>query len=201
VPPLVHILRARRLSGGRELPILTDKERVVVGSTAIIDYLDGRWPEPLLLPTEPTARSQARLWADWADRLLAIEARRLLTSHFASQPRAAECYFLATAPRRQRLALRTARRPFALFAAAYRGASPAAVRRARRRADDALALLDGALGERRHLVGDSITLADLSVAIAANTALVPVPGRERYAGSRTLEWVEELVPAPYKRWL
>ena len=174
---------------------------MVAGSTAIIEYLDARHFQPRLVPGEPAQAAEARLWASWADRLLGVDTRRVLTPHWWRHPADAERYFFAAAPRHERAGFRLVRRPFALVAILYRGAFPAAVRSAQKRVDTAFELLEAALAERDHLVGDSLTLADISVAVAANMMLIPPAGRERYAGTRALEWVDCVLPAPYKRWL
>ncbi len=56
--------------------------------------------------------------------------------------------------------------------------------------------LDAIFSEREHLVGDSLTLADMSVAVAANMAFVTTHGRERYAGTPTHRWLERVLTAP-----
>jgi len=60
--------------------------------------------------------------------------------------------------------------------------------------------LDVTLAEHPYLVGDSLTLADLSVAVAANTAFVSAEERESHLARRLLEWVRLTLPAPYQRW-
>ena len=46
----------------------------------------------------------------------------------------------------------------------------------------------------------SLTLADLSVAVAANMALVPAEERERHRGRPLVGWVKRTLPEPYRRW-
>ena len=68
----VHLLR----DGGQQLtpdyrainpqaivPTLTDEAGPLTQSLAIVEYLDERYPEPPLLPTEPRARAQVRAMA------------------------------------------------------------------------------------------------------------------------------------------
>lgn len=54
----------------REVPLLVDGDARVWDSTAILDYLDERWPDPPLLPADPAARAEARLLEELADTRL-----------------------------------------------------------------------------------------------------------------------------------
>lgn len=200
-PPLLHMAHAYRVAGGRELPTVVDDGRVVVGSSAIVEHIEARHREPPLIPADPELSAQVRLWAQWADELLAPHTRRIMTAHWLHHPRDAERYFFGGAPRRQRLVFRPLRRPFALTAAVYRRAWGSAVGASEARVDAAFGLLDEMLGSRRHLVGQSLSLADMSVAVAANMALVTPAGRERYARGRVVEWVNATLPEQYQRWL
>lgn len=194
------MLHAYRTSGGCELPLLSDENGVVAGSSAIVEHLEAWHPSPALVPSDPEQAAHVRLWAQWADRLLAPDARRLLAASWVRLPATSERYFFAGAPRHERLLFRALRRPFSLTAAAYRGAYPAAVRASRARVDSAFDVLDGVLAEKRYLVGGSLTVADLSVAVAANMALVPVKERERHRARPLSDWVQGTLPEPYLRW-
>jgi glutathione S-transferase len=43
------------------IPVLTDGDFRVIESLAILDYLEARYPEPALLPTEPRALANVRM--------------------------------------------------------------------------------------------------------------------------------------------
>ena len=56
------------VSGQRRVPVLKDDDgSVVTGSTAILEYLDRRFPEPRLFPDEPLG-AEVRLFVDWFER-------------------------------------------------------------------------------------------------------------------------------------
>jgi glutathione S-transferase len=48
------------LNPKREVPVLVDGDLVVYDSTLILQYLDDRYPEPPLLPSDPAARARSR---------------------------------------------------------------------------------------------------------------------------------------------
>jgi glutathione S-transferase/RNA polymerase-associated protein len=53
-----------------EVPALVDGEDAIYDSTIVCEYLEDRYPEPRLYPTEPTLRARCRLVEDLADTQL-----------------------------------------------------------------------------------------------------------------------------------
>ncbi len=80
------------------LPTLVDRDLVLYSSRIIMDYLDERYPHPPLMPVDPVARAQARLFLyrierDWyillsdlngKDKGHAETARRILLDGLTS---------------------------------------------------------------------------------------------------------------------
>ncbi|HEY2733012.1 MAG TPA: glutathione S-transferase family protein [Polyangiales bacterium] len=108
-----------KISGYGKVPALEHDGQHIWESAVINEYLDEAFPSPRLLPSEPAARAQARIWIDFANsrfapafgRLLRaaeggseIEARRELTDGLARLERAIERassegpYFLGATP-------------------------------------------------------------------------------------------------------
>ncbi|GJD79474.1 glutathione S-transferase family protein [Methylobacterium gregans] len=50
-----------------EVPVLVDGAVTLFESTVILEYIEERWPEPPLLPSDPAARARARLTEDICD--------------------------------------------------------------------------------------------------------------------------------------
>jgi glutathione S-transferase len=59
----------RAISGQDLVPVLIDGEAVVSDSTAILAYLEERFPEPALYPAEPARRAEVRVFVDWFNRV------------------------------------------------------------------------------------------------------------------------------------
>ena len=57
------------VSGQPLVPVLVDGNRVVVDSTAILQYLEERHPDPPLYPPDQAQRAQVRIFIDWFDRV------------------------------------------------------------------------------------------------------------------------------------
>jgi RNA polymerase-associated protein len=62
------------------VPTLVDRELVLYDPRTIMEYLDERFPHPLLMPVDPVSRARARLALyriekDWYEQLPALESR------------------------------------------------------------------------------------------------------------------------------
>ncbi|TDQ86326.1 glutathione S-transferase [Dongia mobilis] len=67
----------------RQVPVLVDGDLGLFDSTAILEYLEDRYPEPPLYPAEPAARARCRLAELDADEVLFAPVRHLL---FRTEP-------------------------------------------------------------------------------------------------------------------
>jgi glutathione S-transferase len=57
------------ISGQPLVPVLVDDERVLADSTAIIQYLEERQPEPALFPRDEARRAELEIFLDWFNRV------------------------------------------------------------------------------------------------------------------------------------
>jgi glutathione S-transferase len=58
------------LNPRKQVPVLVDADVVVYDSTVINEYLEERYPDPPLFPTDPAGRAACRQWEADADELL-----------------------------------------------------------------------------------------------------------------------------------
>lgn len=58
-----------RVSGQALVPVLVDGDTVVSDSTAILEYLEKRFPEPPLYPSDPARRAELRLFLEWFNQV------------------------------------------------------------------------------------------------------------------------------------
>ena len=56
------------VSGQELVPVLVDGDLVLPDSTAILEYLEERFPEPPLYPADPARRAELRVFVDWFNR-------------------------------------------------------------------------------------------------------------------------------------
>ena len=125
----------RAASPFRKMPALVDGDYALADSSAIIHYLEAKYPDPPLIPGDPQERGKVVWFDEWSDTLLFACGAKMFFNRVVA-PR-----FLG------------------------REGDLAAADAAER--DDLPGLLDyleGVIPDSGYLVGDRLTLADLSVA-------------------------------------
>lgn len=68
VVPGVGQLELFRLSGQRQVPVLKDGDTYIADSTEIAFYLDRKYPEKPIIPTDPLQRGQCLLIEECAEK-------------------------------------------------------------------------------------------------------------------------------------
>jgi glutathione S-transferase len=151
----------KRVSGQTLVPTLIDRGHVVSGSTPILLYLEEHRPEPALLPEDAGERAECMVLMDWADGTFMALARRLAYFQGLSAPgRLGEMFF----PRMPAAGQRAVGAGAGLVLRLRFGISTK-----RNRADQELArraarVAVDRLGGADHLVGDGLSLADITLA-------------------------------------
>lgn len=57
------------VSGQELVPVLVDGDLVLSDSPVILEYVEGRFPEPALFPAHPARRAEIRAFLDWFNQL------------------------------------------------------------------------------------------------------------------------------------
>jgi glutathione S-transferase len=182
------------LRASRQLlvPALEDGGRAVSGSTPILLHLEETHPDPSLLPEHGPERAECLLLMDWADVTFMALTRRLAYFQVLSGPaeNLGSLFFPAMSPR-------TKRGAGVVAGVALRTRFGITAKRNRRDADEARRASSVAverLGERAHLVGDRVTLADIT--LATMSAPLQYAGPEVSADPavrRLLDWDREIL--------
>lgn len=186
----LHVLTTRRLAERTSVPILEHEGRIVQDSTAILSYLDDRFPERSLVANSDAIRRQALEVEEYLDEDLGFHLRRFLYATLLAHRRQVTAFFLQGRSR--------AWRP--LFAALFpllraqmkrqMQLTPANATDSERRLLGALDFLDTAVTRGRFLVGDSFTRADLTA--AALLSLLTWPEKHDFRWPGPAEIVEPL---------
>ncbi|HEY7795564.1 MAG TPA: glutathione S-transferase family protein [Gaiellaceae bacterium] len=58
-----------RVSGQELVPVLVDGDRILFDSPVVLAYLEERFPEPPLYPSDPARRAEVQVFLDWFNRL------------------------------------------------------------------------------------------------------------------------------------
>jgi glutathione S-transferase len=77
------------ISGQRLVPVLDDDGSIVTDSTAILEHLEARHPDPPLYPREEARRAEARAVVDWFNRVWKVPPN-LLDDAGYDDPRSAD---------------------------------------------------------------------------------------------------------------
>lgn len=162
VPPSKTLSVVRKLNPAGKLPFLVDDGRVVADSTDIAHWLDEKYPEPKLVPDDPRERALCHVLEDWADESLYFYEMRLrftlphnarrfipeLVKYEGSLVRTIAPYAMPFVLKSQVSSQGVGKRPLDV------------VLRDVERHVDALA---GLVGDGEWLIGDRLTIADVSV--------------------------------------
>lgn len=178
VVPGAHRRLARKLTGGSTLPVLVLGGRAMGESAQIIDALEGTWPERPLYPADPVQRRRALELEHHFDEQLGPYERMLLVHHILPDPALLVGTFAPgmSAPRR---ALARAQYPLlrSRLVAAF-GIDERSVERAFAKLRAAGRRFQAEIQRSGYLVGDSFSVADLS--LAAMVAPVACPEQFPY---------------------
>ena len=160
--PLRDAMSVRKVNPAGKLPCLEHDGRFVADSTDIAYYLEDRFPDPPLVPRDPKLRALCHVFEDWADESLYFyemrlrftvdhNTRRNLPLLVAHDPPWMKAAARLVVPRMMRGILRKQ--------GLGRKSLDQIVRDVERHAD----ALSAWLGDGDWLVGDALSLADISV--------------------------------------
>jgi len=180
-----------RISGQGLVPVLVDGEKAIADSTAILLYLDERYPDPPLVPKDAAERNLCLMLEDWADRAFMESSRRIAYYNITAVPGLVSKLFFPgetglSARVKERIAINRVRKRFRFSAERY----PKDAADVRRAAALAVERIDGRawLMESGPTVAD-IALATMSAPLAADRTL-----RDDPAVAGLLAWGAKLVP-------
>jgi len=172
--PGFHRKPMKALGGCGQVPVLRAGARVIEGSGAILDFADSLGGAPPLSPSDPALRAEALEWESYLDREVGETVRRVLYYRLFGHPRllirawtrglsfwAPPLYWLMRAR-----AVRVVSRSLDI--------DGASVARDEQRLQEAFERVSQHLAERRFLVGDSFSRADLTLAALSSPLLRPV---------------------------
>ena len=148
-----------KLNPNEVVPTLVDDGKVIIESTLIIEYLDEAFPSPALMPTDPYARAQARLFMKKVDDYLHAAcstitfatANRKVLIQKSPEDLAAHLAKIPNPDYRERQRLSIAQ-----------GLAAPHVAQALRMHDKYIADMEAALADQPYLAGKSYTLADVA---------------------------------------
>ncbi len=182
-----------KLNPNAVVPTLIHDGKVIIESTLIMEYLDEAFPDVPLMPRDPYARSQVRLWLKRIDELHVhcgtITAAIAFRRYFMRQtPDGRDAYVARTLDpvkreRLQRIVDHGLATPEAMDAA--------------RRYDGFVGAMDSTLAQSDYLVGNSFTLADVAAIPYINRAdMLGLAGLWENRRVRVADWYARMRQRP-----
>jgi len=179
------------ISGDKQVPVIRDGARVVCDSSLIVEYLDDICPEPPLIPPKEPERREALELERIADEEIGPAVRRVAYEALFSDAAAFRKVML---PKRglTRLLNPVRRLAIPLMVKRHFGITAEQLAADKRNLRELLRELDERLDGRSHLVGETLTIADISVA----SLLAPLELVKDLSGSaehsKIFCWVREM---------
>ena len=201
--PGFHFRHLAKLAPKTCVPVLRDGAIVVQDSSAIIDYLDRRYANPALTPSDPNAAREALDWEEYLDEQIGVNIRLWFYHHTLPVRRLAVSFLLQGAAWHKK----------ALFVLVYPKVGRAMIRsmninsdtarQAEERLRAALEKLDETLVGRRFLVDDRFSRADLTACALLRRSCMPdetskeIPPavrklRDEFKNRRLSQWVRSV---------
>jgi len=163
--PGPHVPPIKRLSGQSSTPVLCLDGAVIVGSAAILDALERRFPARPLYPEDPALRERALAIQRDFDAEVGVAARTAVFSVLLEEPDYLCATFAGHCARPVRTLYRAALPALKPLIARANGVTDAAaVERAFARTEAALDFVAREASASGHLAGDAFSVADLCCA-------------------------------------
>jgi glutathione S-transferase len=171
----LHPLFSLILTRGKHktFPLLQIDGRTIGDSTAIIEELERRFPEPPLYPAEPDERRHALELEDFFDENYGHEVRRLAFWHLLADDDAGVLTMRELAGPRPEPVLRAMLPPMRAWMFRYYGINEESARVARERIEAGFDRIEAERAGGDYLVGERFSVADLTAAALVAPALMP----------------------------
>lgn len=189
---LETLTRLPQLNPVGKVPALDHDGLVLADSTDIARYLDEKFPDPPLLPTDAVDRARCHILEDWADESLYFYEARLRFTFAKNIARTAELLLEDERGIMRKLGAVAAQRSMRGVLAKQgigRKTEETVLREVGRHAE----AVAGWLGTRDWLVGDRLTIADISVFVQLDCIRSTDEGEKILAAQPTvLSWMERV---------
>lgn len=164
VTPGVGQIDLYRMSGQRQVPVLKDGNEVIADSTAIAKYLDRKYPDRPLIPTDPKQQALCWMMEEWADESIGLKARTAMLGAFSKDPAFRAAVLPSSTPDLLKNIVRSVPSDALSILGTGIGFGADAVKAAHEGLRQNLEALSTLLMDQPYLTGDQPTLADFAVA-------------------------------------
>jgi glutathione S-transferase len=178
VTPGIGQLEVFKISGQKQVPVLKDGDKVVADSTEIAFYLDQKYPEKPLIPTDSVAKGQCLLMEEWADTTLPYKGRKTFLGALNHYQNFRTSFLPKDVPDIVKNIIGAVPSEFLDFLGTGVGLGADTFKAAEKELKQDLESLTLILQNQPYLITDEITLADLTV--AALSTIIKFPGGDYF---------------------
>lgn len=164
VTPGIGQIELFQMSGQRKVPVLKDGSEIIADSTAIAEYLDRKYPDKPIIPSDPKQKGLCLLIEQWADESLGINARKALIGSLSQNQSFRTAVLPSSTPDILKNLVGAIPGDLLGILGTGVGMGPDSVKEATDALKRSLTALSFMLTEQSYLVGDTPTLADFAVA-------------------------------------
>jgi len=206
MPPGLHPFAGFLMTRGEgfTMPVLVDDDRRIGDSTAIIEWLEERFPSRSLYPGDPAERARALELEDWFDENLGPAARQWGFNTLLTEPEAVRQFAMKQTEWAPVDVPPAAFAPVAkvFLAVRYSVSDGAGVVEARGKLLAALEKVEAELDGGEFLVGDRLSVADVTAAALFYPLVVPEEGPwQPVRTAAFLEFQDSVRDRPGFRWV
>lgn len=174
VTPGIGQIELFQMSGQRQVPVLKDGSEIIADSTAIAEYLEKKYPEKPIIPSDLKLKGMCLQMEQWADESLGLNSRKALVGAMSKNPTLRAAMLPNSTPDLVKNLVSAIPGDFLNVLGLGVGMGPDTVKGAENELKRSLTALTFILMEQPYLLGDTPTLADF--AVAALTMYVKFPG-------------------------
>jgi glutathione S-transferase len=174
--PGLHVKIAKALAPKTCLPIISDGQTVVQDSTEIITFLDEKFSDCQLTPQDFDEAKQALAWEEFLDEEIGVTLRLWVYYHILPDRQRALRFLLDGAPRSSCAPFAEAFPDTRNRMMDFMNINAETAKQSKGRFLAALERLDDSLKDRRFLVGDCFSRADLTACALLSTPFIR-PGK------------------------
>ncbi|MFM2315020.1 MAG: glutathione S-transferase [Cyanobacteriota bacterium] len=164
VTPGVGQIELMQKSGSRQVPVLKDGSTYIADSTEIALYLERKYPEHPILPTDALTKGQCLLMEEWADVSIGAKGRKAFIGALNQNQNFRTSLLPANTPDLVKTAIGAIPGAVLDVLGTGVGFGGDAVKEAKKSLTQDLEALCLILQDQPYLTGDKPTLADLAVA-------------------------------------
>lgn len=173
VTPGVGQLELLRISGKTQVPVLKDGETVITDSTEIANYLERKYPEPSLFPSDPLKKGFCLLMEEFADESMGVNSRKAFVGALNQYSNFRSSILPSNTPDFLRGLVRSVPGELLDLMGTGVGLGGESVKEALKKLKQGLEALSLILANQPYLTGDQPTLADFAVAGLSLTLKFP----------------------------